>query len=439
MHLFNELKKREKDKNPICAGIIGAGFFGAGVIRQLVHAPGITPCIVANRTPEKAVDALLQSGVPKDRIQMCHDKASAEKAMDEGRYAVTSHLELPLEIDRVEVISETTGNILVGTEMAYKSILAGKHFVSANPETQATVGAILREEADKAGVVYSDMDGDQPGIVKRLYDYVEGIGFTPVVAGNCKGVMKRYATPETQAAYCRENPIKPWIATAAADGTKLNIEMCLMSNAVGMLTPNIGMTGVQTTLETLVQDFEKKGLLGRGPMVEYTLGIPVGVFVIGYNEDPWIQKDMEYFKMGKGPYYLFFSPHVLCQMDAVPSLAEAVLFHEAVITPLPDPVTDVITFAKRGLEAGQSLDGIGGFDCYGMIINRKEKSDWLPIGLSEFTRMKHSVGKDEPLRWSDVELIESNFLIDLYHQQDTRLKERRKSQYFSSVNSLRAD
>ena len=363
MHLFNELRRREKDKNPVRAAVIGAGFFGSGVIRQLVRTPGISPVIIANRTPEKAADALVRSGVDKTLIEFVGDQRAAERAIENGKYAVTAKLDLPLELSQVEVVTETTGNCRVGAEMAYRSLQAGKHFVAANPETQATVGAVLRDEAEKAGVVYSDMGGDQPGNVKKLYDYVEGIGFTPAVAGNCKGFINRYATPETQAEYCRENPIQPWIATAAADGTKLNIEMCVVANAAGLLTPQVGMTGVQTTLEALVQDFERTGLLTKGPIVDYTLGIPVGVFVIAHSADPWLAEEMQYFKMGKGPYYLFFADRVLCQFDAVPSIAEAVLYREPVIAPLKEFPTEVITFSKRDLEAGHKLDGIGGFEC----------------------------------------------------------------------------
>jgi predicted homoserine dehydrogenase-like protein len=427
MHLFSELRRREKEKNPIRAAVIGSGFFGSAVIRQLVRTPGITPAIIANRTPEKAAAALARTGVERDRILFCEDKKSARQAIEKGDYVVTSRLELPLELPEVEVVAETTGDPLVGCEIALAALRAGKHFVAANPETHATVGAILREEADRAGVVYSDMDGDQPGILKKLYDYVEGIGFKPVVAGNCKGVMKRYATPDTQADYCSKHPIKPWIATAAADGTKLNIEMCILANATGMRSPKLGMTGVETTLPTLLSDFEQKGLLERGPIVEYTLGIPVGVFVIGYHADPWVQEEMRYFKMGNGPHYLFFVPHVLCQYDAVPTIASAVIYREPAITPLKEKVmAEVLTFAKRDLETGQKLDGIGGFDCYGIIANHKtDRNDWLPIGLSGFARLKRPVRKDEPLRLSDVEMAESNVLIDLYYEQEAMLKKNR--------------
>lgn len=420
MHLFRDLRDREKAKHPIHVGMVGAGFLGAGVIRQLVHSPGIRPSIVANRTLEKAAEALKRSGVDSRKIRHCEDAFSAERAIRRNEYVISSNLHLPSQIPLIEAVVETTGNLLVGSQIAFEALEARKHFVAANPETQATVGAILQQKAREAGVIYSDIDGDQPGILKKLYDYVEGIGFTPMVAGNCKGVMKRYATPETQAAYCREYPIKPWIATAAADGTKLSIEMCLVANSTEMLPAQTGMTGVQTTLETLVEDFHRAGLFDKGPLVEYTLGIPVGVFVIGYHADPWIREEMNYLKMGSGPYYLFFSPHVLCQFDIVPSVAEAVLYHHAVIAPKESPMTEVVTVAKRDLSKDRLLDGIGGFDCYGLLASRAEAQEhgWLPIGLAEFMRLRHKISKDEPIRMEDVEFVEENQVISLRRKQE---------------------
>lgn len=425
MHLFRDLQLREKDGNPIRVGVVGAGFFGSGVIRQLVRTAGVRPVIIANRTPEKAAEALKRSGVNPSDIRLAGDVRSAAKAIGEGRYVVTGNLELPYELKDSEVITETTGNLHIGAEAALKAIESGKHFVGANPEAQATVGAVLRMKADQHSVVYSDMDGDQPGILQKLYAYVQGIGFRPLVAGNCKGVMKRWATPETQAAYCRENHIKPWIATAAADGTKLNIEMCLVANANGMVPAQAGMSGLQTSMETLLEDFRKSGLLEKGPIVEYTLGIPVGVFIIGYSEDPWVAEEMQYFKMGHGPHYLFFSPHVLCQYDAVPSIAEAALYRSAVITPLAGPQrTEVVTYAKTELTKDKRLDGIGGFDCYGQIVSREEYQarNMLPVGLAEYARLKRNIAKDEPVLMSDVDIEETNIITQLREEQERLLQ-----------------
>ena len=40
----------------------------------------------------------------------------------------------------------------------------GKHVALMNPELDGTLGPLLKAKADKAGVVFTDVDGDQPGV-----------------------------------------------------------------------------------------------------------------------------------------------------------------------------------------------------------------------------------------------------------------------------------
>ena len=77
---------------------------------------------------------------------------------------------------------------------------------------------------------------------------------------------------------------------------------------------------------------------------------------------------MTYHKMGDGPFYAFYTPYHLCNFEAPLTAARAVLFGDATIAPAGAPVCEVMTVAKRDLRAGEELDGIGGFTCYGVLI-----------------------------------------------------------------------
>ena len=313
---------------------------------------------------------------------------------------------------------ETTGDVLVGAEVALGAIRAGKHVVAANPETQATVGPLLKLLADDAGVVYSDVDGDEPGILTDLVRYTRGIGFDPILAGNCKGVLKRYATPETQAAFAREHGLKPWIVTAAADGTKLNLEMTVIANATGMAPSKAGMVGPVTSLAALIDDLDGLGLLAGAPTVEYTLGIPNGVFVIFRSDESDVQHDFRYLKMGDGPFYMLHRPHVLIHYTAPLSAASAELYGIAAVAPAGSPVAETVTYAKRDLPAGTVLDGIGGFDCYGLITRAQEAVGLLPVGLAKGARLLRSILKDEPIAGDEVNFDQDNLLLQLRRQQE---------------------
>jgi predicted homoserine dehydrogenase-like protein len=257
--------------------------------------------------------------------------------------------------------------------------------------------------------------------MKNIWDYCVGLGLEPIVAGNCKGVLKRNATPATQAAYAEAHGLKPWMASAAADGTKHSLEMCTVANATGHLPAAPGMVGPTTSLETLIADFDELGLLSQGPIVDYTLGIPNGVFVVFRgDDDPALPADFSYLKMGDGPYYLLHRPHVLIHNEAPLSAAEAVLFGSASVAPRGAPVAEVAAYAKRDLAAGQRLDGIGGFDCYGLIVraDHARRDHLLPVGLASYARLTRPIAKDEPIPSDAVDFEDDNLVLQLRRDQD---------------------
>jgi predicted homoserine dehydrogenase-like protein len=427
MNIFTDLSRREaRLGRPLNVAVIGAGFLGGGLIHQLSKIRGMRPALVANRTPERAEAALRGAGVDPGKIVRSDDPDVARRALDDGFRVVTRSYELPALVPQVDVIMEATGTLHIGTRVALNAIEGRKHIVEANPEVQVTLGYLLKEKADEAGVVYSDIDGDQPGIIMNLWGYTGGLGLTPMVAGNCKGVMKRYATPGTQEAFANNAGISPWIATAAADGTKLNLEMAIVANATGMGLAKTGMVGVETTLERCLEDFGAQGLLGGSPIVDYTLGIPSGVFVIARSEDPHLRKEFRYLKMGDGPDYLFYRPYVLCQFEAPLTAAEAVLYGTATLTPQGRPAADVGTFAKRDLRAGERLEGIGGEKHYGLIVESDAlaREKVLPIGVAEYAELRRDIRKDSPIRVDDVVLDEDSLVVRLRLEQEQKLSSR---------------
>ena len=106
-------------------------------------------------------------------------------------------------------------------------------------------------------------------------------------------------------------------------------------------------------------------------------------------------------------------------MDAPLSAARAVLFGDATLAPLAGPVCDVITTAKRTLQAGETLDGFGGFLSYGLLENSEmvQAENLLPLGLAEGCQLRRAVAQDTVLTYDDV-IVPPNRLIDrLYAEQ----------------------
>jgi predicted homoserine dehydrogenase-like protein len=395
---------------------------GRGLVYQLSRIPGMFPALVVNRTPQHALEAYCLAGFPKETITVSDDVELLGHAVAQGRPAVTSTMEIAAEVPGVEAIIEATGAVELGARLALAAIRGHKHFVSFNAETDATVGCLLRKKAAAAGVVYSNGDGDQPGVLMRMVEYVAGCGFEVVAAVNCKGFMDIRATPDSIKPWAEKQKTSLRMTAAFTDGTKMNIEQNVLCNATGLLPARRGMIGVKTDLKGAVKDFSTTGALRAPGIVDYTLGgdFGGGVFVIGRAVDSvMVQPYLKYLKMGDGPDYMFYRPYHLCHVETPLSAAEAVLLGEATIAPLGKPLAQTITLAKRDLKAGQTLDGIGGFNQYGQIEVAEKARGFLPIGLAQDLRLKRDVKQDQPVPVDAVELDEQNLLVQLWREQES--------------------
>jgi predicted homoserine dehydrogenase-like protein len=160
----------------------------------------------------------------------------------------------------------------------------------------------------------------------------------------------------------------------------------------------------------------------KGGVVDYVLGAEpgTGAFVVGYNDHPIKRQYMSYFKMGDGPLYLFYTPYHLPHLQLPHTVARAVLFGDATLTPMGAPVCDTVAIAKRDLRAGEVLDGMGGFTCYGLIDTHESSraSDLLPMAISQGCRLKRAVTKDEAIGYADVELPPNRLSDKLRAEQD---------------------
>ncbi len=403
----------------IGVGVVGTGFFGAGLIRRLAILPDLEPRLVANRTLERALAALERAHIDPDRVRVTHEESAAQAALDAGHYVATTDVTLASRLRGIDVVVDGTGDLLVGTQIAVAAIEAGKHVVAANTDVQATIGPMLKLHADRSGVVYSDIDGDEPGLLKGLFDYCADLGLEVVVGATGKGVLKRYATPATQSQFAAQNNLQPWLATAAADGTKLNFELTVIANATGFMPKVRGMHGLAIDPGRCLEEFERLGLLDGGHYVDYLLGNR-GVFAVVKSEDPEVRKDFRYLKLGDGPYYIFQRPEVLAHYAAPLSIRRAFRLAEATVTPAGAPVAETIAYAKSDLSAGHRVDGIGGFDTYGSIVRADEakREQLLPIGIAQYAHLRRPVSMDMPLTYLDVEFHEDNLALELRRQQD---------------------
>jgi predicted homoserine dehydrogenase-like protein len=323
----------------------------------------------------------------------------------------------------VDAIIEATGTIEYGARVVLDALQHRKHVVLCNAELDATLGPILKAYADQAGVVYSNVDGDEPGVAMNLIRFVRGIGLRPVVAGNLKGLYDPYRTPDTQREFAKRYGQNPRAAASFADGTKLSMELAVLANATGFQVARPGMYGPKLSHVDDTAKFYRDKLLRHG-MVDFTVGAAPanGAFVLGHTDAPVQQAYLKYMKMGDGPLYTFYTPFHLPQWEAATTVARAVLLGDATIAPQGAPVCDAVSVAKRDLSVGETLDGLGGFTCYGRLENYPEsrRQRALPIGLSEGCRLLKGIAKDQTVSYDDVVLPEDRLSDQLRLEQDER-------------------
>jgi predicted homoserine dehydrogenase-like protein len=418
--LDEALERRRREGNPIRVAISGVGYIGRAIALQALRAvPGLELVAAASRQQPGAADVFREAGA--DRVDQVETPQQLDDAIAAGRPAVTADASLLARAEGVEAVIEATGDVEAGARFVVDAIEHRKHVVLVNAELDATLGPYLKVLADRAGVVVTYTDGDEPGVIVNLCRYAKAIGLEPVLVGNLKGLLDPYRTPETQREFAAAVGQKARMVTSFADGTKLSMEAAITANALGFRVARRGMIGPRCAhVREAASLFEPEDLAAGG-LVDFLLGAEPGsgAFVVARCDDPARQPYLSYFKLGDGPLYTFYQPWHLPNFDAPLTVARAVLFSDAAVTPLGPPSCEVVAVAKRDLQAGEVLDGIGGFACYGVIENAEpaRAGDLLPMGLAGGCRLVRDVAKDEPVSYADVDVPSGRLADALSAQQ----------------------
>ena len=401
--MLDRLKRLER---PIRVGIIGAGAMGRGLVYQAAVTPGLEPTAVADVRVERA--AACGDLIGKE-AQVVHSAQEATEAVGRGRLAACEDGMAVATCEGIDVLIESSSSVVEGAEFVAAALKRGTPVVLMNSETDLAFGSWFMELATSHGTVCTSCDGDQHGVIKRLVEDVELWGFKLVLAGNIKGFLNREADPTNIIPEADKRNLDYRMCTAYTDGSKLAIEMALLANSLGLRTDIPGMHGPRAGhVREATELFELERLRqGAAPVVDYVLGAQPdgGVFVVGHCDHPYQREMMAYYKMGPGPFYVFYRPYHLCHVEAMEGVAAAVLDREALLQPDHGLLTDVVAYAKQDLPAGTVLDGLGGYSCYGMLENQAPTAaeEGLPICMSEGVRTRRPFRSGERIGMEDVD------------------------------------
>jgi predicted homoserine dehydrogenase-like protein len=430
MNLHTMLLKRQAEGRPVRVGVIGAGKFGSMYLAQALHTAGIHILAVGDLSAERAKAALKRTGWPEER----YAAKSFGDALKSGRTFVTTDVAGLIAADGIEVVVEATGHPPAAIKHALAAFAAKRHVVMVTVEGDALAGPVLAEKAQQAGVVYTMAYGDQPALICEMVDWGRACGFEIVCAGEGREWRPpfRYSTPETVWKYfgwdaetVAKGDFNPQMYNSFVDGTKGAIEMAAVANATRLGVQQAGLefppAGVHDLAEVLKPRADG-GQLEFSGCVESTASlerdgravfnhIRWGVFVTFRAPDEYTRQCLKQYGLNvdkSGWYGALWRPFHLIGLETGISVACAALRGEATGAPVAW-IGDAVATAKRDLRPGDVLDGEGGYMVWGRLMPAAESAriGALPIGLAHGFKVKNTVPRDQPLRWTDVEVDES--------------------------------
>lgn len=409
--MLYRLKKLEEENKSIKIAQLGAGSMGKGIFYQCSITPGIQCMAISDIQIDRAIDSVKYTG---QKYRIVENKRDLLSSINSNIIAVCEDGLLLAECEIFDAFLDASNSIISAALIDQKALENNMHLIMMNAEADLLYGPYFLKIANENNLVYTSSDGDQPGVIKRIVDEMNLWGFELVMAGNIKGFLDRYSNPTKIIPEADKRNLDYNMCTSYTDGTKVAIENALVANALNCSVLEPGMQGkTMDSVYNIFEHYDFEDLYGKNQkIVEYILGANPkgGVFVIGYCPDEYQQSMLDWFpsETAKGRFNLFYRPYHLCHIETMRTIAEAVLDNRALLKPKYGLITNVYSYAKKNIRKGETLDGLGGYNCYGLLENNpKYKNDGLPICLAHDLITIRNINKDEKILLSDV-LIKQN-------------------------------
>jgi predicted homoserine dehydrogenase-like protein len=364
---------------PIRVGIVGTGWICRGLASLLSRR-----------------DDMTISGILTRRVGPIADLSVSQDS-------VKSNAEAVFDVSDVVVVS--TGDPIYSTAIINKAFDYGLPVVTMDAETQIISGSWL----SRRGVI-TEANGDQPGCLAALRSEVLQMGFKPVVYGNIKGFLDRNPSLEQMQYWAQKQGYSVTSVTSFTDGTKVQVEQCLVANAFGAEIAKKGLIGLEcNSLEEGACALAAEATALNAVLSDYIISraAPPGVFIAATHHQD-LAKQLSTYKMGDGPYYVLYKPTHLCFFEIPGTISRLMEYHEILLGNGELPTTSVACIAKRKLDAGSVIaNAVGSMDIRGEAIRIFEHLDHLPIGLASNIYIKHDIEPGQMITLDDVELPES--------------------------------
>ena len=283
--LARDLARRADEGRPVRIGVIGSGEMGTDLVTQGRLMRGIEISAISTRRPHTAREAITIAYGDDSLGAEADTPSRLTAAIEAGKIAITSN-ELLVTNPLIDVVIDATGKPGVAADFDLMAMEHGKHVVMMNVEADVTIGAFLKKEADRLGVIYSVGAGDEPSSCMELIEFASALGYTIVSAGKGKNnPLNHDAVPDDYREEAARRNMNPRMLVEFVDGSKTMVEMAAIANATGLVPDVPGMHGPKADRDQLAKVLiprEDGGILSKKGVVDYTIGkgVAPGVFVI---------------------------------------------------------------------------------------------------------------------------------------------------------------
>jgi predicted homoserine dehydrogenase-like protein len=368
--------------HPLTVGIIGTGFVSRHFVFELERRPTYRLGKVLTRRP----------------LDRCQEYPRQEALTDS----------IDALIESCDLVFECTGDTIYAATTVGRVLDAGRPVVTLNAEFHATVGSHFVERG-----LLSEAEGDQPGSLAALHVDAVAMGFQPLVYGNMKAFLNRIPSEEEMRYWAARQNYSIEMVTSFTDGTKVQIEQCLVANGLGAGIAQEELIGLATK-DLKHAASELGGTADRlgHPISEYILdiGLQHGVFIVARHDERQ-GTALRNLKMGDGPYYVLIRDYCLVHLEVFKTIEQVAEARRPLLNNGADPRVGVASVAKRELRPGETIArGCGSFDLRGICVNIAERPGHVPICLANELRVRRRVEPGQVLTLDDVELPETEAL-----------------------------
>jgi predicted homoserine dehydrogenase-like protein len=441
MNLHSKLLEREAAGKPLRVGLIGAGKFGAMYLAQVPKTPGVHLAGIADLSPDNARRNLERVGWEGGRFAA----GSLDAAFASRLTHVGEDWQALVADPRIDIVVEATGNPIAAVEHALQAFRHGKHVVMVTVEADAMCGPLLARRAQEAGVVYSLAYGDQPALICDLVDWARASGFHVVAAGRGHKWLPHFAqsTPETVWGYygltpeqARVGGLNPKMFNSFLDGSKPAIESTAVCNATGLTPAPEGLRYPPASVDDIpfvMRPRSAGGHLHHEGQVEVISSLEVDGRAIPYDIrfGVWVvfEGDTEYIRRCFTEYGVRTDPsgRYACLYKRWHLIGLEVGISVAAVGVRGEPTgcatgfrADVVATAKRDLQAGEILDGEGGYTVVGRLMPAEDSLavGALSLGLAHDVKLLRPVPAGQPVRWTDVAVDENSTAVKLRREME---------------------